>query len=285
MSKKILKFTEKYKAAQEIIQDRTEKDQLLGYNVRPFIMTPLPYKKSAEKKLLKKNGDFFFSVKTSVDSDLPYGQDRLVISYIITKRKQQGKRTITFGSPREYFDLFKIIPNGINYKRLIDRIERVFHCWFNWGFKNKTGTSEEFFHFFDKAELWYKKQNLDYRSLPGFENKIKLSEQFDKEITNHSIPVELKVLAELKESPVAIDIYSWAIYRAWQLKKPLELNLWGARGFIAQTNIKTENRKQSKVLKVLDKAINQVSLYCPDLLDLTKDKITLKPKKVINKRR
>jgi len=290
--KYILKLHRKYQGKLDISTDREEGDQFLAYNVRPFIMTPLPYRKYDGQVFEKRNGNFFLNIQAGLNDDgtrktfVPYGQDRLIACYVITKCKQQGKRKIEFETAREYFDLFNIDPGGVHYKRLIGRIERLFYATYFWGWSDERGKKLRRFHFFDEADLWYDHKGLDNRTLPTFTNTITLSHNFFKEIKSHAIPIEVKVLAELKESPIALDLYSWAVYRAYQLAEKkqgkLTLPLWGDNGFIAQTNLNYSRRRNN--LKKLKEAMEIVEFYCPGLFEITKSTLTLKPRNVINKR-
>jgi len=290
--KYILKLHRKYSGKLEISSDREEGDQFLAYNVRPFIMAPLPYKKYNGLVFEKRNGKFFLNIQAGINDDgscrssVPYGQDRLIANYVITKCKQQGKREIVFEAAREYFDLFNIPADGTQYKILIDRIKRLFYATYYWGFGDDGEESLNRFHFFDKADLWYHKKNVDNKNLPGFGNKILLSHSFYNEIKNHAIPIEIKVLAELKQSPIAVDLYSWAVYRAYQLAEKkqgkLTLPLWGENGFIAQTNLNYKLRRHN--LKKLKESMELVEFYCPGLFEITKSTITLKPRIVVHKR-
>jgi len=287
----ILKLNRVYESKLDITTDREKGDQFLAYSVRPFIMTPLPYKKFKGDFFEKRNGNFFLNIQSGKNKDgevfpVPFGQDRLVANYVITKCKQQGKRKIVFETAREYFDLFSIPADGKQYRILIDRIKRLFYATYYWGFGEDGQESLNRFHFFDKADLWYHKKNADNKNLPGFENKILLSHNFYQEIQKHAIPIEIKVLAELKKSPIALDLYSWAVYRAYQLAEKkqgkLTLPLWGEKGFIAQTNLNYKRRRNN--LRKLSESVELVEFYCPGLFEITKATLTLRPRQVINKR-
>lgn len=52
-----------------------------------------------------------------------------------------------------------------------------------------------------------------------FENWIQLGEDFFKAITSAPVPADMRILKGLKRSPLALDLYVWATYTAYQTQK------------------------------------------------------------------
>jgi hypothetical protein len=49
-------------------------------------------------------------------------------------------------------------------------------------------------------------------------NVLTLSEAFYREIDQHKIPVERKVVAALANAPGTLDLYVWLVWRSWSLQ-------------------------------------------------------------------
>ncbi len=74
------------------------------------------------------------------------------------------------------------------------------------------------FHFFDRMELWYNRSETPELAREGHSNLITLSEAFYREIDQHKIFVERKVVAALANAPGTLDLYVWLVWRSWSLR-------------------------------------------------------------------
>ncbi len=87
-------------------------------------------------------------------------------------------------------------------------------------------------------QLWYTK-DVTQKTLPGeeFENRILLSEYFWDELKQHPIPIELKVVRALANSPALLDFYTWLVWRCWTAKDDIAIPLFGLTGLVSQLGI------------------------------------------------
>jgi hypothetical protein len=51
-----------------------------------------------------------------------------------------------------------------------------------------------------------------------FDSSIVLTECFFDEITRHCIPLDMRAVAALRQSPLELDIYQWLAYRMFSLR-------------------------------------------------------------------
>ena len=51
-----------------------------------------------------------------------------------------------------------------------------------------------------------------------WESSLRLSNSFFKNITDSPVPIDMRVLRALSKSPLAMDIYSWLVYRIFLLR-------------------------------------------------------------------
>jgi hypothetical protein len=49
---------------------------------------------------------------------------------------------------------------------------------------------------------------------------VTLSEHFFNEVIDRPVPIDMRAIKALKQSPMALDIYTWLTYRASYLKRP-----------------------------------------------------------------
>jgi hypothetical protein len=65
--------------------------------------------------------------------------------------------------------------------------------------------------------LWWDDKKPEQGALWG--SWIELGKQFFEAITAAPVPVDMRALKALKRSPLALDLYAWATYTAFQTQK------------------------------------------------------------------
>jgi hypothetical protein len=68
-----------------------------------------------------------------------------------------------------------------------------------------------------RSQLWWNLRNPDQASL--WENEITLGEEFYDAVTAAPVPLDIRALRGLKRSPLALDLYAWCAYNAFQAHK------------------------------------------------------------------
>ena len=63
----------------------------------------------------------------------------------------------------------------------------------------------------DQLSTWWDPMQPGQGSM--FESFVVLSEPFFNELVNRPVPVDMRALKALKQSPFALDVYSWLTYR------------------------------------------------------------------------
>ncbi len=162
-------------------RDRERGSQELAYNARPFVLCGLPLRRPPKDQLCytRTNGKFFLEITPHPKLGMPYGQDRLVPIWAATLAVFQKDRTIRFNSPSQVLDYFELPKNGYHYKRIVHGFERIFGATIFFGMeeqrKKEIISNWARFHFFDKMQLWYHRDD-NQQPLPGddFANIIQL---------------------------------------------------------------------------------------------------------------
>jgi hypothetical protein len=101
-------------------------------------------------------------------------------------------------------------------KRLQDQMRRLFHSRISF---SQTSKGEAWLNMqvTSKGMLWWDAKQPSQATL--WDNWIQIGEDFFKAITAAPVPVDMRALKALKRSPLALDLYAWATYTAYQTQK------------------------------------------------------------------
>ncbi len=86
----------------------------------------------------------------------------------------------------------------------------------------------------DQLSTWWDPMQPGQGSM--FESFVVLSEPFFNELVNRPVPVDMRALKALKQSPFALDVYSWLTYRFFTIQKRTEIPLGSAADAIRYRN-------------------------------------------------
>ncbi len=151
---------------------------------------------------------------------------------------KQQKPTITFRSATEMLDLFGIQQGGSQYRRFAASFQRIFGATIFFGTdiqrEKASVTHQARFTFMQEARIWFSRDPSHNILLVGFENEIVLSDEFFREITQHSIPADLEAAKALSSAPAALDLYMWISYRCFTAKHIERVPIFGPYGLANQ---------------------------------------------------
>ena len=108
----------------------------------------------------------------------------------------------------------------------------------------------------DRTEFWWNRGNPDQLSL--YQNRVEISEKFYNELHDHTVPVDLRVLRALKQSPLDLDLYMFLTYRYFILSKRTVIP-WEALQMQFGTEIHNPRHFKAKVIK----ALSSISVVYP----------------------
>jgi hypothetical protein len=166
-------------------------------------------------------------------------------------------------------DYFELPKNGSHYRRIIQGFQRVFASTIFFGTeeqRQRAVLSDSFrFHFFDRMQLWYNREQGPDHEDGRPVNVITLSEAFYSEIDQHKIPVERRVVAALANAPGTLDLYIWLVWRTWNLKgeQRARVPLTGTCGLIQQLGSKGCSRERDFRQKFA-KWLTEVKTWWPE---------------------
>lgn len=215
---------EKLVSAALEIQETPAKDAgKIGYITSLMAQASLPHRDPKTQRYIRRNGDIQIFIDDPTGVGIPYGSiPRLTLAWVITEAfKKKNKELILGDSINQFLRELDIIPSGGKRGSIIrvqKQIERLFNITLtirredNQGQGYITRHARIVFEF----RLW---TGRDPNQTQLWENAIILTDEFYKEIIDHPVPFDLRVLRAIKQSPMAIDIYLWRTYRNSYLKK------------------------------------------------------------------
>lgn len=208
-------------------------------------------------------------MRVHYETPVPFGQDRLIPVWVATLAVLQKSRTVRFASPAKMLDYFELPKNGYHYQRIVQGFQRIFGATIFFGTeeqRQRAVVSDSVrFHFFDRVQLWYNREEPAEFDRNDLDNIITLSEAFHNEIDRHKIPVERRVVAALANAPGTLDMYLWLVWRSWSLKEGQQVRvpLFGSTGLAQQLGSKEYGRDRDFRQK-LTKWLREVKVWWPE---------------------
>jgi Plasmid encoded RepA protein len=114
-----------------------------------------------------------------------------------------------------------------------------------------------------EARIWYSRDPVQ-KLLPGdCQNVIVLSDEFYREILDHSIPTDLEAAKALSSSPAALDLFMWLSYRCYTARGRERVPLFGDFGLISQLG-SSRLRASSQVPREVGGGLDLVRTIWPE---------------------
>ena len=215
------------------IANREPSLEEVGFGAKCLIQASLPYRNPKPEQLtngawVRESGNYTLWVQGGING-IPYGTyPRLFVMWLTSEAIRTGSRKITTGGNFAEFCRKLNIDrsrgkNGAG-KRLIEQADKLLQSRAAFVTGSISDTSKlkqsEFLSFADKYTLFFDpdERASDQGSL--FESEITLTENFFNEITQHCIPVDMRAVLALQQSPLELDIYQWLSYRMFYLSRP-----------------------------------------------------------------
>jgi hypothetical protein len=193
----------------------------LGFMTRSLAIATLPHKRYEGRVFERKNGDFNLTMMTAHPEGLPFGiVPRMLLTWVCTEAVQTGDRVLNLGSSLAGY-LAQLGMHSSGGKRgditrlkhaMTTLFSSVISCHYDgaekWALSNVLLA--------DRVE-WWQPQNQDEAG--SWQSRLQLSEPFFKECIEHPIPLDMRAMRALGQSPLALDIYVWITHRMSYLSR------------------------------------------------------------------
>jgi hypothetical protein len=194
----------------------------LGFMARCMVQATMPHRRVEGTHFERKNGHYTLTMMAPADPGLPFGSiPRLLLAWLSTEAVRTRSREIELGeSMSAFMRELGLVPTGGRWgsiTRLKNQTARLFACTVNAIYKERGRTGILNRSVADKAVMWWDAKDPAQAGL--WKSKVILSEPFFNEIIGHPVPVDLRALKALKQSPLALDTYAWLTYRSSYMLK------------------------------------------------------------------
>jgi len=206
----------------------------LSYMTRQLVQVTLPHRDPGDLPLwTRTNGDLTLVIaRTGVDETgnpigYPYGTiPRLLLYWMTREAVRRRSRHIELGqSLSEFMRAIGLNPNSGRGKRgdahrLKEQMLRLFSAsiGFQYTRTNPAGIAQQSIGMLisSRRELWWDPRSFSQSTL--WKSWIELGDEFYQAITTSVVPIDMRALRAIKNSPLALDLYGWTTYRAYALQ-------------------------------------------------------------------
>ena len=265
--------------AGEIAENLPQEKNVLGFMSRLLIMVNLPYRDPGKdcKNWHRKNGNVSIDVATGYEDGvpigLPYGAyPRLILAYLITQAVKAQSPMLYLGkSFSDFIKLIGIEKGGKTRKQLHKQLERTLSASFAWTYRTDKQWSRANIQVSHDSQLWWDERQPEQQAL--WESYIRLNTDFFNEIIRNAVPLDLRVLSVLKNSPLGLDLYMFISWRVFKMDKPV---------FISWESLQEQLGGQYEDRKVFSRDcrnhIRKIQAIRPDLnISFVTGRLCLKP--------
>jgi hypothetical protein len=195
----------------------------LGFMARAMVQATLPHRKVEGTYFERKNGRFTLSMLASPKIGLPYGSmPRLLLAWVTTEAVKTKSRDLELGDSMSGFmaELGLTPTGGANgsITRLKNQTRRLFSATVTASYEDDKQIADMGYRLADRSVLWWHSKDPEQAGL--WKSTVTLSEHFFNEVIDRPVPIDMRAIKALKQSPMALDIYTWMTYRASYLKRP-----------------------------------------------------------------
>ena len=207
----------------------SEADPDLGFMARLIALCSLPRTNPGNRlQYVRENGPYALVMVAGAKNKLPFGNlPRLLLAWVCTEAVRTQSRELVLGASLADFmrklDIYSTSGGTTGGRtRLRNQMDRLFNASVSLIYEDAHNKQFISSHIADRGEFWWNPRRPDERML--WESKIRLGEDFFKEINRHSVPLDMNILKALKRSSLGLDWYLWLTYRTFSLKRPLRLS-------------------------------------------------------------
>lgn len=266
----------------------------LGFLTRLLVQVNLPHDEP-EKGLeiwTRKNGEAYLQIQPGFTIDpktgeahklgYPFGViPRLLLIFLVSEALRTKSRVIFVGkSLSEFVEKIGLKATGGkkgDITRLKDQLYRLLKAKIEYGANRKEGNIRmEFGGGAGIASKWM--LLWDWKGHEGemqlFESQVELDADFFAEIMRHPIPLDLRVVSVIRQSPLALDLYTWLTYRVNSLQKPFKLS-WG----LLAEQIGSNYGRLTDFQRKASKALKEIQRVWPVEVEIVHGGVLLKPSK------
>lgn len=264
------------KAAELVTSANGAGEMVLGFTSRVLVACNLPHSDPGDIPFWSRSNGSDTLIITpgrigsgkgnqTISLGFPYGMmPRLISIYFATEAIRTKNKEIVLGdSFNEFIRRIGIQKSGPNARMVREQLHRLINAniKFTRGAprgSNLGGSAGLNGGLADAWNLWWDARADEAPML--FQSVVKLNGAFFDEVVAHGFPVDLRAIADIKKSPLALDLYGWMAYRVVSLKRPLTLT-----NEVLQQQLGTNYKSNKDFARELRRAIARIKVSWPKL--------------------
>jgi hypothetical protein len=218
--------------AVDILSTSAQEARSLGFSTRVLVQASLPHSEPTNnpRAWIRRNGNYSLIIQPGVDSSgeslgFPHGNiPRLVLAYLTTSVVRTKSREIDLGTSLSAFMReIGLYSNGRDIRRVKEQLARLFSASITFRFDDEKARLIGGAHrpIAREFQFWWDDRHPEQQTL--FPNFVRLDEEFHREILEHPVPMDLRAIQALKQSSLALDIYTWLNHRMSYLDKQVRI--------------------------------------------------------------
>lgn len=207
--------------ALQIEQEEAKSAGALGYMSRTLVQVTLPHTDPKTLYYERTNGKLSLAVRGHKTYGVPFGIiPRIVLAWISTEAVKTKSPVLELGkSAADFSRKLELHYNGHDLARLKKQslaLARAVISVDELGTATSTSMAYEDIKITSRGFLFWSDKNPELQGL--WESTLTLTDDFYKSVTTRPVPMDSRALHSLKKSPLAMDIYTWLVYRMFVLR-------------------------------------------------------------------
>lgn len=267
------------------LEDVFSRDEM-GFSTRMFVQCNLPHSDPGNDLPVwtRTNGNVSLSIQPkryAVNDGIacigyPYGNiPRLLLFYACTQAIKTKNREIlldrTLSTFMKNIDLDVTGGRWGTVNRFKSQLRRLFTASIDFTGNLGTATIDVKANLASKVKLWWDARDPNQSTL--FDSYVLLTEEFFDEIMQNPVPLDMGIVSTIKQSPLALDLYTWLTHRIVSVSKPTKIP-WKSLAL----QLGSDYGRLGDFVTSAKEALRKIYALWPDLkIEEYRGGITLKP--------
>ena len=258
--------------------------EAIGFIAKFLVQTTLPHRRQPGSQYTRTDGRFTLRITDVGGAGLPYGSyPRLILIWMTSEAIRTSSRELELGTSLSRFmaELGLQATGGHwgTIPRFRDQMQRLIGAaistrWEQDGSGQHLATGENLL-LADRFQLWWTPQTLPAARPPI--SSITLSADFFEQLVASPVPLDLRAVRVLKQSPLALDLYAWATRRVSYLERPTLISWEALRRSFGTGYADTPQGRVKFRARVLDALGRVCRVYSSLRLEIEDDGVLLLP--------
>ncbi|RPW08439.1 replication protein RepA [Pseudomonas aeruginosa] len=188
-----------------------------GYIAHFLAQATLPHTDPKTNHFKRGTGKLSLSIVANPDYGVPYGGlPRLLLAWMCTEAVRTGSPDLSLGrSQAAFLQSLDLHNDGRYIARVRDQSLRLVHSMITVGGADGDALHVRNILIAEEAFVFWSSRDTVRRG--AWESSITLSTDFFKRLISAPVPLKMEALRALIKSPLAMDIYTWLVYRMFTL--------------------------------------------------------------------